>query len=624
VFHANQQIDAACEYTYDATYRLINATGREHIGQSAFNFLPDQGDDRDYPFEGAACSTDLQALQRYTEGYEYDAAGNFLKMFHRAARRNWRREYRYCEPSLLDPANKSNRLSGTALDNHSDVPVERYLYDAHGNITHMPHLPSMEWNYKDQLSATSRQVVKSGGPKTTYYVYDASGRRARKVTDSKCGKRSSERFYIGGFEVFREFSGGEVAMERETLHIMDDTRRIALVETKTIEDGDEIHTPTPKQRYQLANHLGSASVEVDEAGGLITYEEYSPYGNSTYQAGTGASEVSLKRYRYTGKERDEESGFVYYGARYYTPWLGRWTSCDPIGVKDGMNVYSFVHNRPNVEIDPTGRDGEPWWRFTEAGGQYQTGKNDIFQTNPGYDTGFAPLNLVVNLFVTASNVATIPFNAATELASVPDDIARAAGVSDQDIDAMNFALMMTGVGEVAALPEIARGMGAVSEAKTVVTTATEGKDVVTVVNEAMKGASEGKQVVSTVAEEKKIVTATTEAKNAVTTANEAEGIAAAKAEAAPAAATPLAKPAPLPNIKPDVPTQEIVPVDRVARGGKAFAPKVNNAPGAYRGITPKMRREAQRLGETYQGPGKYDVGHRTPLSQTPPPGREFD
>jgi RHS repeat-associated protein len=535
VFHANQQIDAVCEYTYDATYRLIEATGREHIGQSAFNFLPDRSDDRDYPFEGAACLTDLQALQRYTEGYEYDPAGNFLKMFHCAAHRNWSREYRYCESSLLEPRRYNNRLSETALETHPGAPIERYSYDGHGNMTRMPHLPSMEWNYKDQLSATSRQVFKSGEPGTTYYTYDASGRRARKVTESKRGKRSSERFYVGGFEVFRKFSGGDVAMERETLHITDNKRRLALVETKTIEDGDAIHTPTPKQRYQLANHLGSVSLEVDEAGGLITYEEYSPYGNSTYQAGTSASEVSLKRYRYTGKERDEESGFLYYGARYYTPWLGRWTSCDPTGLKDGINIYSFVHDRPNVEIDPTGRDGQPWWRFTEAGGQYQTGKNDIFQTNPGYDTGFAPLNLAVNLFVTASNIATIPFNAATEAAAIPDDIARAVGASDQDIDAMNFALMMTGVGEVAALPGIVRGTRAVSEAKTIATTATEGKDVATVVNEAMKSVTEAKQVASTVAEEKKIVTATTEGKNAVTTANKADDIAAAKAQAARAA-----------------------------------------------------------------------------------------
>ncbi len=78
--------------------------------------------------------------------------------------------------------------------------------------------------------------------------------------------------------------------------------------------------------------------------------------------------------------------------------------------------------------------------------------------------------------------------------------------------------------------------------------------------------------------------------------------------------TPVAAPAPA--IKPDVPTQEIVPVDGVVRGGKAFAPKVNNSPGGYRGVTPKMRAKAQRLSGTCQGPGEYDVAHRTPLSPT--------
>ena len=202
---------------------------------------------------------DLQALQRYTESYTYDPAGNFLSMFHRAAHRTWTRTYSYCEASLLEPAEHSNRLSETALGARPGAPVERYSYDAHGNMTRMPHLPSMEWNYKDQLSATSRQVVNAGRPATTYYVYDASGQRARKVTESESGKRRSERFYVGGFEVFREYSGSDTAMERETLHVMDDKQRIALVETKTIEDGDAIHAPTPEQRYQLANHLGSAS-----------------------------------------------------------------------------------------------------------------------------------------------------------------------------------------------------------------------------------------------------------------------------------------------------------------------------------------------------------------------------
>ena len=357
VFHANQQLDAVWEYTYDAIYRLTEAKGREQIGQSAFNFCPEHGDDRDYPFEGAARLTDLHALQHYTQCYDYDPAGNILKMFHRAVHRNWTREYRYGEPSLLNCEDKSNRLSETALDTRPGEPAERYSYDANGNMTRMPHLRSMEWNYKDQLYATSRQVVNSGEPCKTYYVYEASGQRARKVTEGPNGSRSSERFYVGGFEVFRDFSGGELALERETLHVMDDKQRIALVETKTFEHGDAIHAPTPEQRYQLANHLGSATLEIDEAGGLITYEEYSPYGDTTYQAGISAMDVRRKRYRYTGKERDEENGFTYHGARYYAPWLGRWTACDPSGLRDGLNVFAYVRDNPVRLRDPNGTEG---------------------------------------------------------------------------------------------------------------------------------------------------------------------------------------------------------------------------------------------------------------------------
>ena len=78
-------------------------------------------------------------------------------------------------------------------------------------------------------------------------------------------------------------------------------------------------------RYQFGNHLGSASLELDDQAQIISYEEYYPYGSTSYQAVRSQTEVSLKRYRYTGKERDEESGFNYQRARYYAPWLGRWT-----------------------------------------------------------------------------------------------------------------------------------------------------------------------------------------------------------------------------------------------------------------------------------------------------------
>jgi RHS repeat-associated protein len=143
-----------------------------------------------------------------------------------------------------------------------------------------------------------------------------------------------------------------VSLERETLHVMDDQRRIALIETRTV--GDEVEVPVQLTRYQLANHLGSASLEVDVDGQIITYEECYPYGSASYQAGRSAAEVSLKRYRYTGMERDEETGLNYHGARYYAPWLGQWLSCDPLIARlhssstdpNEAKVYRYLRSSP--------------------------------------------------------------------------------------------------------------------------------------------------------------------------------------------------------------------------------------------------------------------------------------
>src|SRR5262249_2808360 len=47
----------------------------------------------------------------------------------------------------------------------------------------------------------------------------------------------------------------------------------------------------------------------------------------------------------------------YYGTRYYTPWLGRWCSSDPIGIGDDVNRYVYCRSRPTTILDETGRAG---------------------------------------------------------------------------------------------------------------------------------------------------------------------------------------------------------------------------------------------------------------------------
>ena len=367
IYFRNKRVEPGNDYTFDALYRLIQATGREHLGQAngvpdpptapdAFNAFHTR---LDHPGDGNAMGT-------YIERYVYDAAGNFLQMQHRGsdpAHPGWTRAYDYTETSLIEDGSggaalkTGNRLTRTTLNPNGAKPTlaESYLHDAHGNMIRMPHLgagqpePNMHWDYKDQLRWTDR-----GGGSITFYVYDASGQRVRKVWEKAPGL-AEERIYLGGFEIFRRYIGKNLALERETLHIMDGTQCVALIEART--QGAD---PAPQQllRYQYSNHLGSAVLELDEAAQVITYEEYFPYGSTAYQASRNQTETP-KRYRYTSKERDEETGLSYHGARYYAPWLGQWVSCDPIGLVDGVNAYTYVNRNPLRLRDPSGAQGQP-------------------------------------------------------------------------------------------------------------------------------------------------------------------------------------------------------------------------------------------------------------------------
>jgi RHS repeat-associated protein len=350
IYFRNAVVEPGAEYTYDAIYQLTDANGREHIGQLS---QPETNWNDEFRIN-LAHPNDGLAMRRYTERYEYDDVGNLLQVIHEASNGNWTRAYEYAEPSQIEGGKSSNRLSATQVG--SGIP-EPHGYDSHGNMNSMSHLPLMRWNYLDQLQATARQVVSEGSPETTYYVYDGGGQRVRKVTEraSEQGAtptRMKQRVYLGGFEIYREYSadGSSVSLEREALHVMDGQQRIALVETRTLGDDG---SAAQLIRYQLGNHLGSASLELDEAGRTISYEEYYPFGSTSFQATDKGIRAEAKRYRYTGKERDDESGLYYLGARYLTTWLGRWCSIDP--AFDSGSRYRFANNSPVTVTDPDGR-----------------------------------------------------------------------------------------------------------------------------------------------------------------------------------------------------------------------------------------------------------------------------
>jgi RHS repeat-associated protein len=357
IYFRNKRVDPSADYTYDAIYRLVEATGRECLGQVGGTPAPHSYND--VPRVGLPHPGDGNAMGAYLERYVYDAVGNFLEMQHRGtdpANPGWRRHYFYDEPSFLEPGKQSNRLSSTRVGNGNPI-TEQYGYDAHGNMLRMPHLQIMQWDFKDQLQMTQRQAVNQAdvdrqdhGGESTWHVYDSTGERVRKVTEVAGGAVKNERIYLGGLEIYRQHSGTYAGLVRESLHIRDDKQRIVLVETRNnIDDG----TSRQLVRYQFSNHLGSASLELDDQGQIISYEEYAPYGSTVYQAVHCHTETP-KQYRYTGKERDEESGCYYHGRRYTAPWLGRWLNCDPLWLVDSTNLYSYVSANPLSLADLSG------------------------------------------------------------------------------------------------------------------------------------------------------------------------------------------------------------------------------------------------------------------------------
>jgi uncharacterized protein RhaS with RHS repeats len=283
VFFNNQVVIASVAYRYDALYRLVGAGGREHVGQvSRTEPTWDDAARLRLPHR-----SDGQAMRRFSELYEYDAVGNLLRLVHEAANGNWTRTYTYNEPSLIEPGRLCNRLTGTAI---GSAGPELNLHDAHGNITRMPHLAAMEWNFHDQLQATRRQVMKDASGETTFYIYDAAGQRVRKVTEGTDGSIRAERTYLGSFEGYRERgSGGDVTLERDSLHIADGARRIALVETRTQgEDG----TAGQLIRYQMGNHLGSASLDSTTQRKLFPTKNTIPMARRRIRPGVASSKLA--------------------------------------------------------------------------------------------------------------------------------------------------------------------------------------------------------------------------------------------------------------------------------------------------------------------------------------------
>jgi RHS repeat-associated protein len=177
------------------------------------------------------------------------------------------------------------------------------------------------------------------------YLYDITGTRVAALVRTQDG---ALRMRVGIGEFFERLitrtPTGQVS-SYDAVHVTDGAVRIGRGRLGPAAPDD----PLPEVTVALTDHLGGVVAEMDVTGTTLTAEEFTPFGQTSFGG------YAAKRYRFTGKERDAETGLAYHGARYYAAYLGRWTSCDPVGHADGWSPYAYCRNRPTTLTDSTGR-----------------------------------------------------------------------------------------------------------------------------------------------------------------------------------------------------------------------------------------------------------------------------
>ncbi|MCU0924740.1 MAG: FG-GAP-like repeat-containing protein [Hydrogenophaga sp.] len=363
-------------FEYDPLYRLTSATGREAVNTGSprpWFDLPRDGYNSDR--HGAADQDNAPYLTApYREEYDYDAAGNMLTMRHGRyatgtgwqvawsrrfgmdgrAPEAWRNEAaQHVTGDWTNPASNrlthvEDRASGTPA---APVVAQSHWYDAKGNQAREHGDRTFDWDHADRMKAFRNQIGNNRPTTYALYVYDATGMRVKKLVVTG-GDNYHTTTYVGSsFEHHTEQRiDGSSRTENCSLHVMDGVSRIAILRAGPAfpDDGAAEHAV----QYHFGDHLGNSSVVVASGGEWINREECFPYGDTSFGG------FARKRYRLTGKERDEESSLHYFGSRLLSSWVARWISADHTSPNsDGLNGYCFLAGRVLVAVDPGGNFG---------------------------------------------------------------------------------------------------------------------------------------------------------------------------------------------------------------------------------------------------------------------------
>ena len=384
----------SCSYTYDHLNRLTATNCQQgNVGYT---------EQRTYRDDGRIDTYDLNGNRR---GYTYNTT----------------------QPHTL-------RNIHTLPNRASDV-LFSFVWDAKGNMTAQNSQGGSQRNLVwDERNRMMGMVDNAANGNAAHYVYDAQGERTFKLTgySNHTGSGETSETYVsldeptlyaspfltatatgytkhyfagterlasaignGGLADIGNVNGTSLAdkrMERDSLlrRVMAPyPLRINRNRLDTLYAMTQPDTTAELTYFYHPDHLGSASWITDLSGQPVQHLQYMPFGGDYIDQQAPNTDYS-ERFRFTGKERDAETGYDYFGARYYSSSVGIWLSVDPMSDKyPSLSPYVYCADNPMGLVDPKGMNLAEW----EIS---KTGRIEKINDNKHYDDNGNEIDWIFN------------------------------------------------------------------------------------------------------------------------------------------------------------------------------------------------------------------------------------
>jgi RHS repeat-associated protein len=308
------------------TYGYDNAGRPQTISQGTDVFT--------YTYDALSRRASLQRPNGVITNYVYDEVSRLIRLTHQQSSVIEDLQYTYnlddelatitsLNAATILPTAK-NAAPADAANRLTSFGGATYSFDARGQTvgkTDGQGTTTYQWDGRGRLTDVT---LPSG--EHVVYGYDALGRRASR----SAGNSSVQFVYDGSDVVLDKSSDGQEVDYVNGLGVDEKLRQGS--------GADSL--------YFLQDQVNSTIGLTNTSGAVIERQQYEAFGQN------GGS--ALTRYGYTGRERDNSTGLIYYRARWYDAVVGRFISEDPIGASGGLNLYGYVENSPLNSSDPTG------------------------------------------------------------------------------------------------------------------------------------------------------------------------------------------------------------------------------------------------------------------------------